>query len=227
MDSPVAQPVKCVLMETPVVEQPRELPVVAGDLALDFANTVDDPEGPERHDHVAGYAGLVAWSVRVTHLAPASADRLLAKAHARPEEALAALAQAHDLRALLNDTFGEVARSSGVVIPATWSRLRPYVAASMEQAGLEKDGDKDGATLSWTWPESDRLDAPLWPVAQAAAALLTGPHLQWVKQCAVCPWLFVDRSRNHGRRWCSMDDCGTHEKIRRYVSRRAQRRTTG
>ena len=194
--------------------------MVAGDLALDFANTVDDPEGPERHDHVADYAALVTWSVRVAHLAPASADRLLDAAHARPGEALTALDQAHDLRAVLNDTFGEVARSSGVVVPASWSLLRPYVVASMDRADLERDE----ASLSWAWQEADRLDAPLWPVAQAAAALLTGPHLQWVKQCAGCPWLFVDRSRNHGRRWCSMDDCGTHEKIRRYVTRRAENR---
>ena len=27
-------------------QNPRELPIVGGHLALDFANTVDDPEGP-------------------------------------------------------------------------------------------------------------------------------------------------------------------------------------
>ena len=34
---------------------PRELPIVGGNLALDFANTVDDPDGPERHDHAGTY----------------------------------------------------------------------------------------------------------------------------------------------------------------------------
>ncbi|WP_431899638.1 CGNR zinc finger domain-containing protein [Micromonospora chalcea] len=29
--------------------------------------------------------------------------------------------------------------------------------------------------------------------------------------------LFIDESKNRSRRWCSMDDCGTAEKIRRYV----------
>jgi predicted RNA-binding Zn ribbon-like protein len=64
----------------------------------------------------------------------------------------------------------------------------------------------------------------LWPVAHAAAALLTGPDVYRVKQCAGCPWLFLDRSRNGSRRWCAMTDCGTNEKIRRYVARRAARR---
>jgi predicted RNA-binding Zn ribbon-like protein len=39
-----------------------------------------------------------------------------------------------------------------------------------------------------------------------------------------CPWLFLDGSKNGSRRWCTMNICGTDEKIRRYVSRRAERR---
>ena len=30
---------------------PRELFIIGGHLVLDFANTVDDPDGPNRHDH--------------------------------------------------------------------------------------------------------------------------------------------------------------------------------
>jgi hypothetical protein len=52
-------------MGTPVEnQQVRELPIVAGHLALDFANTVDDPEGRARHDHIATYPDLVRWSLR-------------------------------------------------------------------------------------------------------------------------------------------------------------------
>ena len=65
----------------------RELPVVAGDLALDFANTVDDPLGPERHDHLADYHSLLVWSVRMDLLTEADADRLLT--HAAPRRAAA------------------------------------------------------------------------------------------------------------------------------------------
>ena len=44
---------------------PRELPIVGGHLALEFANTVDDPEGAERYDHAGTFPELVAWSVRI------------------------------------------------------------------------------------------------------------------------------------------------------------------
>jgi predicted RNA-binding Zn ribbon-like protein len=54
---------------------------------------------------------------------------------------------------------------------------------------------------------------------------LTGPELQRLKRCAGRRWLFLDHSKNGRRRWCSMEVCGTYEKIRRYVTRRAQRRT--
>jgi hypothetical protein len=44
-----------------------------------------------------------------------------------------------------------------------------------------------------------RFSAMLWPIAQPALALLTGPDLHRVKRCAGYPWLFLDRSKNASR----------------------------
>jgi predicted RNA-binding Zn ribbon-like protein len=64
----------------------------------------------------------------------------------------------------------------------------------------------------------------LWPLAVAAVDLLrTGP-LGRLKVCAECRWLFLDRSRNGSRLWCSMNECGGRSKMRRYRARRATRR---
>ncbi len=65
---------------------------------------------------------------------------------------------------------------------------------------------------------------PLWTVVHAASTLLTDGPLDRVKGCASCRFHFLDESRNRSRRWCSMDDCGTHVKMDRYVARRASRR---
>lgn len=35
-----------------------------------------------------------------------------------------------------------------------------------------------------------------------------------------CGWLFVDRSRNHTRRWCDMGTCGSRAKMARYRRRK-------
>jgi predicted RNA-binding Zn ribbon-like protein len=59
-------------------------------------------------------------------------------------------------------------------------------------------------------------DDLLAPIAVAAVDLLRHGPVERVSVCAGCPWLFLDTSRNHSRRWCSMEDCGARAKMRRY-----------
>ncbi|WP_372443637.1 CGNR zinc finger domain-containing protein [Nucisporomicrobium flavum] len=66
---------------------------------------------------------------------------------------------------------------------------------------------------------------PLRPVVHAAVQLLTTGALDRIKRCGGCRFLFSDESKNRSRRWCSMDDCGTAEKSRRYVAVRRARTT--
>jgi predicted RNA-binding Zn ribbon-like protein len=128
--------------------------------------------------------------------------------------------RAISLRTALNETFGALA--DGRPPAGGWDQLRPFVTSALKKSGLAFADS--GLTLAW---DSTDLESPLWPVAEAAYRLLTGSELQRLKRCAGCPWLFLDQSKNASRRWCSMEDCGTHEKIRRYVTRRAERRGAG
>jgi predicted RNA-binding Zn ribbon-like protein len=59
----------------------------------------------------------------------------------------------------------------------------------------------------------------------AAVELLTTGPLDRIKACAGCRFVFVDESKNRSRRWCSMEDCGTTAKMRRYVARRSANRS--
>ena len=81
--------------------------------------------------------------------------------------------------------------------------------------------------FDWSWADDDGLARPLWPVVHAATTLLINGQMWRAKRCPGCGWWFIDESRNQSRRWCRMEDCGTAEKMRRYVSRRAARRTAG
>jgi predicted RNA-binding Zn ribbon-like protein len=217
-----------VVTTTNATQNPRELPILGGHLALDFANTVDDPEGPERYDHAGTYRELVGWSMRIRILRPEEAAALLTAAEGHPRARSAALKRAHVLRGILIEIFSEIAainsgQSEGAerATPAAhWAELRPFVTHAMVRAELASEG----STYQLTWPAPTQLDAMLWPVGMAAVELLTSPQLSRLKKCAGCPWLFLDQSKNMSRRWCAMNDCGTHEKIRRYVSRRAARR---
>jgi predicted RNA-binding Zn ribbon-like protein len=71
------------------------------------------------------------------------------------------------------------------------------------------------------WMIGDRL-------ADALVDLLRTADPDRLRSCPLpdggCGWLFLDRSRNGSRRWCSMDDCGTHAKSRRLTERRRGRR---
>jgi 2-polyprenyl-6-methoxyphenol hydroxylase-like FAD-dependent oxidoreductase len=100
------------------------------------------------------------------------------------------------------------------------ARLRDDEADALGHARLDR-----GRAFSWTWRDDQTLVRPLRPVVHAAVQLLTAGALDRIKGCGGCRFLFVDESKNRSRRWCSMDDCGTSEKIRRYVAARRTRAT--
>jgi predicted RNA-binding Zn ribbon-like protein len=167
-----------------------------GDLALDFANTVEGD--PPRIDHLRDYADLVTWTRRAGVL----------PANVRPD---GDLASARELRDAIYGVFGAVAAGDTPPRRALKTLLRIHAEAVGE--GTIEAGD-------WAWSSRDP-DRPLWPIAVAAVDLLRSDRLGRLKRCANCNWLFLDRSRNGSRRWCSMDECGVHTKMRRY---RASRR---
>jgi predicted RNA-binding Zn ribbon-like protein len=87
------------------------------------------------------------------------------------------------------------------------------------------------ARLRIVW-QAERLaqawDAPsvapdwvTWHVARSALELLTERDPAGYGLCSGdgCSWLFYDLSRNHSRRWCSMQHCGNRMKVRRFYRR--------
>jgi len=199
------------LMETPdYIERLRK---VGGDLALDFANT-EDGDPPE--DCLRGYDDLVAWSVWVGLLSGRQGERLAEEAEGRPGDAEEAYRNALTLRGALQGVFRAVAGDEAPAL-RDLETLRGYEREALSRAGLVREG----RNFRWEWEDQRDLSGMLWPVAHAAAGLLTSGNLDWLKLCAGCYWVFLDASRNRSRRWCTMEVCGTDEKKRRYVAKRA------
>ncbi len=119
------------------------------------------------------------------------------------------LERARALRRAIYDVFRPIADGGEPDAPVL-ATLQAFYADAVAAARLTPDG--------FAWP-----DDALAPVAVAAVDLLRSGSLDRLKVCAACPWLFLDTSRNHSRRWCSMDDCGARAKMRRY---RAKPRST-
>jgi predicted RNA-binding Zn ribbon-like protein len=205
-------------VETPdYIEQLR---IVGGNLALDFVNTVDgEPDGPTGFDNLQSYGDLVAWGHRVGVLPEERARRLLREARRRSSEAEATHIRALELRADLYELFRAVARGTKPSFKSM-EALRRAESEALSRARLAPSDEG----FVWEWPDEGDLAGVLWPVVHAATELLTSGPLDRVKACAGCHWLFVDESKNRSRRWCTMEECGTHEKVRRYLERRAARR---
>jgi predicted RNA-binding Zn ribbon-like protein len=203
--------------------------LVGGDLALDFVNTVggriaegdDAPGSRVLADKLAGYAHLVAWGRHAGSMAEPDARRLLRLGEGRPREAAEVLGRALLFREALHRALRSLMLGRRPD-PEDVSRLNAEIAAARGREVLAPFRD----ALRWEWPDAgDRLDSPLWPVARAAAALLTSGDLSRLRQCGGerCGWLFLDRSRNRSRQWCTMEDCGNVAKVRRFRRRHSGR----
>ena len=198
----------------------ENLRIVGGHVALDFVNTIEgEADGEPDIEHLRGYGDLVAWSGRVGVLSEEEVGRISREAKRRPEEAKAVYLDALTLRDTLYGVFRAIAEGGG---PPSGSLevLGGYEYRALSRGRLAPDGHG----FQWEWTEEGDLARMLWPVAHAATELLTSGTLDRLKRCAACRWLFLDASRNRSRRWCTMEECGTHEKARRYIARRAARR---
>jgi predicted RNA-binding Zn ribbon-like protein len=182
-----------------------------GHPALELVNTIyGQVGGPVEHDVLAAPEDLVVLARR---LGLADRDTL-----ADP----AALRSAHGLRGNV-DALLRAHLAGEPPPPGALAVLEAAARAALVAARLRPQGD----AFTWTWSSSDP-HTPVHRFAQAAIDLLgDADELGRLHQCAGCCWLFLDHSRGAGRRWCSMEWCGSDAKKRRYIERRRQRRAAG
>jgi predicted RNA-binding Zn ribbon-like protein len=205
-------------MET--VEDVTRMRLVGGNLALDFVNTrTGPPVGPPDDDVLTGYSELVAWCVYAGALTETEAAALRRLSRDDPGGAHAVFARSLRTREYLDEVFRALATDRSPSTSAL-AQLRNDEADALGHAQLDR-----GSTFVWTWRDDHTLARPLRPVVHAAVQLLTTGALDRIKGCGGCRFIFNDETKNRGRRWCSLDDCGTAEKIRRYVAARRTRAT--
>lgn len=189
-----------------------------GALCLDFANTWGNQSDPES-DLLKGYEDLVAFACQTGMLAAEAAATFSRSASEAPEAALAALSFARELRQSIYRVFSAWATECDAATEDV-AGINSVLGVALSHRRLERRGGR----FDWSWMDAgeDDLRAPLWPVVQSAADLLTSRELDRVRECDAdnCNWLFLDRSRGGSRRWCSMKSCGNRAKARRHYARR-------
>ena len=173
-------------------------------------------------DELDSYEALLAWGERRGAVSSREAGALRAAARSRPREAAQVLRDAIALRDVVYRLL-RAACSGAEPDPDDVALLNGWLGRSGAKRGVRAGSHP----WTWTWLAGDRvhLDRLLWPVALATAELLTSNDAARLRCCAAddCGWIFIDTSRNHSKRWCSMSDCGNRAKVRRFRKRHAER----
>jgi len=188
-----------------------------GNLALDFVNTVSERPTAQAKERLNEYWDLEFFGQQSGVYPPRAFERIYAMGAKAPEEAEQVLKEAIRLREALFAIFSAVAERRPV--PANALALLTIAAQDSTSHGrlVHKAG-----VFQWEWVGMDAyLESVLWPVTRAAVALLLSEELTNLRICAsdTCAWLFLDKTKNHRRRWCDMKICGNRVKAKRHYKR--------
>ena len=194
------------------------LPLVADDLALDFANTESGRGFASHQNHFREATNVVEWLKHAKALRPVEADWLRIRVSERPDLATDLLSRATELREAVHDIGAALGRRTKPPEPALAS-LSALHARFLAKAELAPGV----MSCRWLWSvRASPVEAALGPIALAAVRLFTEGDFHRIRECGghACGWLFYDRSKNNRRRWCEMEVCGNRAKQRRLAARR-------
>jgi predicted RNA-binding Zn ribbon-like protein len=191
-----------------------------GNSCLDFADTVDNRTSDHPQELLTDYGRLLQWAEEARVISAKTAERLRHLASKAPGKALTALRTSIQLRDAIYLIFSAIAQRREVP-----SAALACLNKAVRQAAQHSQLVYANRRFTWEWIDpGSNLDSMLWPVSRAAAELLIGEDIGYVRQCASedCSWLFLDKTKNHRRRWCDMKSCGNRDKARRYYQRQKE-----
>jgi predicted RNA-binding Zn ribbon-like protein len=194
--------------------------LVAGHVALDFANTLDWRFDPARRlDLLMSYEQLLDFTTESKVLSATQARRLRARTSERDGRRIVRKARA--LREAIDSLFRSIVLGHSAPRGALLECNRFFRDLRLPSCV----GCRGSDLVLLAGDPSARSDGPLWPIVDAAVSLLTSAERAHVRECGepTCRWLFLDTSRNQSRQWCSMSICGNRAKVNRFRTRqRAQ-----
>jgi len=198
--------------------QPPKFELIAGNVCLDFVNTLDNRPSTHPKELLKNYYELLRFGEDTGLLPPKLVDFFFENVHVMPDEAADALRRAINLREAMYAVVSALMNRQ-TVPPAALDTLNAYI----QDAALHSRLVPVEGRCAWRFDNmGSALDAILWPIARAAADLLASSDLALVRACSspTCQWLFLDTSKNHHRRWCSMKQCGNRAKARKFYARK-------
>jgi predicted RNA-binding Zn ribbon-like protein len=188
-----------------------------GSLCLDFVNTLAWRTSGQPNDRLQNLDDLLAWSIYVGLLSPDKVEALYPTSQKEKALATQVMEEALLLRESIHRIFSAlIAYKEPDSIDIT--TLRTVFAQAVLRADLV-DVDK---RYVWRVPQHiNDLRVISWSVSISAVELITSEEANRVRVCQNegCGYLFVDRTRNASRLWCTSEICGNRARVRRYYDK--------
>jgi predicted RNA-binding Zn ribbon-like protein len=188
---------------------------VANDPSLDLVNTEVVLSGV-RTDLFETFRDLTQWFEQANLASPAEMQRL-ARLWTDTPEGRATLQAARALRSALRNAVERVARIGRV--PST---LADVLGNELREPRLATEVVPSHGRLKTRphWILEKPADL-LVPVAHHAATFFAAADYSAIRKCEnpECILFFYDTSKNHSRRWCSMELCGNRAKVAAFRER--------
>jgi predicted RNA-binding Zn ribbon-like protein len=198
--------------------RPPKFELIGGNVCLNFINTLDNRPSAKPKELLTSYYELARFGEDTGILTAEQLDYFFERIHLMPDEAAEAMRRAINLREALYAIFSAVMNKK-TAPQLAMDRLN----ANIHDVALHSRLVQHEGRCEWRFDDlRSSLPAMLWPIARAAADLLASSDLALVRACSspTCQWLFLDSSKNHHRRWCSMQQCGNRAKARKFYAKK-------
>ena len=186
----------------------KEPIVVADHLALDILNTVAIVN-KQQVDFWQTDEDIIYWLKTVAGIELSSSNSF---------KQGNLLETARDLREVIREmVVKKKADSLNSIKP-----LEPFLDASLSWISLQKNAE--GQWQQHRCYKQDTAIQVFAPITEAAVALLAEVDFNLVRVCEheECILWFLDRTKTHKRRWCSMALCGNRHKVAKHRKKKAQ-----
>jgi predicted RNA-binding Zn ribbon-like protein len=191
-------------------------------LALDFLNTTATPRGV-LIDWLTDGNDLVSWLQLAGSIEPVAAARLKTSGRDALDEVARQARQFRKwLRGFVTARMGKPLRATAATVAPLNELLASDNSFQLVEAA-RRDAEEGRRLLlrrvqRWANPR-ELLD----PIAGAAADLICNQDFRLIRVCegSACMLLFLDCTKAHARRWCSMAVCGNRAKAAAHRARKA------
>ena len=192
-----------------------EADYVGGHPALDFINTVADTGKTRLGDKIGSWEALRDWVGGAGLLSKQELAAFLQDPELDDDGALARL---HDLREQAYEGMLGLAGLADTARQSMAYQGMEHVEEAIREALGRGAFREEGGRFRWR-PDAGGSERWLDAVALGLEDFLRSEDVARLRQCARCTWLFVDRGRGAGRRWCDMRTCGNRAKAEAFRCR--------